>query len=55
MKEHLGEEWIQIVTDRTFAKISPAGEVDKSLLQKVADKMYENGFLDKKIETVNIF
>ena len=55
MKDHLGESWAQIVTNRTFAKISTTEDINKPLLQQLADKMYENGFTETRVETANLF
>ena len=50
MVNHLGESWAEVIASRTFALVQNYNEVDKSLLQKLADEMEKEGFLNFKVD-----
>jgi len=55
MSEHLGESWSEVVSSRTFARVQNYSEVDRDLLQKIADEMEREGFINFEIDVSGVF
>ena len=50
MADHLGEGWAEVVAARKFARVQNYTEVDRALLQQMADDMEQEGFVNFKLD-----